>query len=374
MTDNKIHDPGSSGYISITAEILSMDFMAEIRELAFTTKQPDFNEFLQRFENYATYLRSHKKLGNPIPALLKASNDTRIIYTSTNSRFIWDAFSTAHLAACCELFNGSKIYGKQLSPIPLNNLAQQFLAPYQSASKEKIYEVVRKLHSMDTVRTIQLLRSLNLFTRKTSSILQLALGAGVGTKDMLSLHQMPVIKREELKGETVYSFHVNQEHVKHIVITDLDESHDSLYESYNRQKTPETFAVTSDMMSFLKNLPNHKFKKRNLVSAIRIDHRMIPDVPGFLGLLSKSIDNNCDLIMSMGAGNTEDEFRGRIEKLAEIFTALELAKLQPVLLKMHEPGTLEEQHSSLRFGNPSNSTYQILYCSLRKTQLSKTFS
>ena len=374
MTDKQIHDPGLSGYISITAEILSIDFMAEIRELSFATRQPGFNIFLQRFEHYSSYLRSHKKLGNPIPALLKASNDTRIIYTSTDSRFIWDAFLTAHIAACCELFNGSKIYGNQLSPAPLNDLAQQFLAPYKNASREKIYEVVRKLHSMDTVRTMQLLRSLNLITRKTSGFLQLALGAGSGTKDMLALHKTPAIKREELRGEVVYSFNVNQEHVKHIVITDLEESYNALYESYNQQKTPSTFAISADMMDLLEELPNHNFKKRNLVTAIRIDHRMIPDVPAFLGLLSKSIDDNCDLIMSMGAGNTEDEFRGRIEKLTEIFTALEFAKLQPVLLKMHEPGTLEEQHSSLRFGNPSNSTYQILYCSLRKKQLSKAFT
>lgn len=374
MSNSQIRDPGLSGYISTTADILKTDFMAEIRELSVATEQDGFNELLMRFYDYPSYLRSRKKLGNPLPTLLKATKGSRIIDTSTTSQFVWDSLYTAHLAACCEIFNGSQIYKEQFSPDALIALAHEFLSPYMNANETEIYKVTLKLHSMDTVRTMHALRSLNLISRKTNSVLQLALGAGPGTKDMFALHRTPYIKVSEKYNKNVCNFSIKQEYVKHIVITDLDQSHEDIYHTYNEQATPLAYAISADMMDLLNDLPSLGLQKRNLVTAIRIDHRMIPDVPAFLGILSKSINENCDLVMSMGAGNTPDEFRGRIEKLSEIFIALEYANLQPVLLKLHGPGSLEEQHSSLKFGNPSNSTYQILYCSLRKSQLSKAFA
>ncbi len=253
-------------------------------------------------------------------------------------------------------------------------MAQHFISSYQSASKEDISRIGDKLHSMDTVRNMQLLRSLGLIQRKTSTFQQLALGAGVGTKDMYALHRIPEIATSKSPDGTSYAFWVIQEYVEHIVITDLDQSRLELYSKYNQQSTPPALAICADMMDMLRDLPERQLKKRNLVTAIRIDHRMLPDVPGFLGLLSRNIDEQCALVMSMGAGNNVDEFTGRINKLAEVFDALEHAGLQPVLLKMHGPGTLSEQHASLRFGNPSSSTFQILYCNLRKKMLHKTYA
>ena len=72
---------------------------------------------------------------------------------------------------------------------------------------------------------------------------------------------------------------------------------------------------------------------RNLVTALRIDHRMISDVPGFFGKLGKCMSNDCDFILSIGAGDTRDDFNGRVRLVKGIFTALVDAGLRPVLFK-----------------------------------------
>ena len=47
-------------------------------------------------------------------------------------------------------------------------------------------------------------------------------------------------------------------------------------------------------------------------------------MPGFLSLLTPCLSEECDFIASVGAGDTIEDFIGRMEKIAEFFTGTEI--------------------------------------------------
>ncbi len=110
---------------------------------------------------------------------------------------------------------------------------------------------------------------------------------------------------------------------------------------------------------------------RNFIAALRTDHLMLPDVEGFLQRLSLIIEQTADLIITIGAGYTTDEFRGRVTKMDEIFDSLREKNLSPIRIILHGDGTFEEQRNNPGFGQISTSTYEIIYCKLDQRELNQ---
>lgn len=108
---------------------------------------------------------------------------------------------------------------------------------------------------------------------------------------------------------------------------------------------------------------------RNFIAALRIEHLMLPDVEGFLQRLSMVIEQTADLIITIGAGYTTDEFRGRVTKMDEIFNSLKGKSHNPIRIILHGDGTFEAQRSNPHFGQLSISTYEIIYCKLDRRKL-----
>ncbi len=108
---------------------------------------------------------------------------------------------------------------------------------------------------------------------------------------------------------------------------------------------------------------------RNFIVALRIDHLMLPDVEDFLRRLSLIIEQTADFFITIGAGYTTDEFRGRVMKMGEIFHSLREKGLNPIRIILHGGGTFEEQRNNPYFGQLSLSTYEIIYCKLDRHKL-----
>ena len=102
-----------------------------------------------------------------------------------------------------------------------------------------------------------------------------------------------------------------------------------------------------------------------------MEHRMIPDLTHFFKKLIPLISKDCDLIFTIGLGEDMSDFRARTELVRNLYDFLKQAKLKPVILKMHEDGSYEHQQASIKFGHPILATYQILYCKLNPSLLSK---
>ena len=162
---------------------------------------------------------------------------------------------------------------------------------------------------------------------------------------------------------------------KNIVVSDNDPQRRELYLSLNKVKNQNIIGLNIDAYDALTKLPEleklHNIGSRNLIVALRIDHRMFPDIYRLFKLISLSMDQSADLIITMGSGHTLDEFEGRINKIKEIFEYLKTLKLEPTLIKLHNEGTLEQQRSSNSFSLATITTYQILHCKLKKKILQK---
>ena len=100
---------------------------------------------------------------------------------------------------------------------------------------------------------------------------------------------------------------------------------------------------------------------------------MIPDAGELLQHLCPIIDDDCDFILSIGAGDTPDAYQRRLNVVNDMFAKLEEAQLEPVLFRLHLGGSVQQQGSSIQFGSIAASSYEILYCRLNREALAKIF-
>lgn len=330
-------------------------------------------EYLGRVSNYIDFKKkvTEKKYRKNINKLVKKSG---VINIGKQSDFFTDALLTAHLAVCCELFRGIKLPLDRLKPENVDFILENILGKYKTVDQgdEALKLLDHKLHSIDAFRTIQILKALGLYTRESNDVTQLSLGVGSGSKDLTSVHLEPDLKT---LSENIVDFRVSQQHAKDVILVDGDPQRNKLFEELSNNPDYPIVAINDDAFNVLSRLPDILKEKglclRNTVIALRIDHRMIPDVKEFIRLITNSIDDVSDLIVTIGSGFNLDDYKGRTTVIQSMYDLLQRIGLDPVLLKLHGQGTLEEQWNKHAFGLKSMTTYQILYCKLKKNILIK---
>jgi hypothetical protein len=357
-------------------EQFATEYMTEIRDLVKAAESPEFDRLVERFSNYPEYLASRRALDpSPIDRVMAASAGTGVVDLARKklSEEIHEALLMAHMAACCHLLHSSRLARSQFQRQVLVGLAQQFVQSCQGKPEDYRMRMVGKFHTMDTVRIMQLLRVLGLVTRPSQDMVQLGMGAADGTRDVLSIHLMPDIQVSSAQGGPFLSLRAEKRLPAEAIIVDADPVYAEQYEKLNEDPSNNVTAYNCDTMQALEAVSRNMARKRNFVTCLRIDHRMIPDAEAFLKQLAPCIDDDCDFVLSIGAGDTLDDFKGRVDTVAELFKALQGANLRPVLFKLHGPGSLGQQWRSLLFGNARASSYQILYCRLSGKVLGAAF-
>jgi len=354
---------------------IGMSYLAEVRELIHVVERPDFEQLLTCLADYAFYLAtsSTDRLGHKL--VVESAPDERIFDVATTTQTqVLKALAMAQLAACCYLLHGSRIKRQQLCRDALEMMAEQFVESLASKSDEYLKRIDHKFHVMDSIRSMQLLRVLGLVTRSTHEIYQIGFGSADGTRDVLGLHLIPSIRQVTSDKSVMLELSIDKQLVSNIIITDSNPLYAEQYDELNNDSSNNITAINQDTMTVLKHMAGATDVSRNLVTALRIEHRMIPDVYEFLAQLGKYVTHECDFMLSIGAGDTCDDFRGRIICVNELFSALEDAGMRPFLFKFHDSGDIEHQWASLKYGNPSASTYQLLYCRLNGAALVDSFN
>lgn len=337
-------------------------------------------ELLDRFRDYDRYLRVARKKNAGGKCLRQVFGENSDIWMEGNGKPYDDFLFTTHLAACCELLNGLRIPQNNISRQAfLNTLVDlEALAKNRGTTLED--EINVRFHSMDAVRTMQILRYLGLVTKNTDHFKQLSLGAGSGIKDIRSLHLIPRVKSVEFASGAAHNakallFEVSLGCVSDIVIADGDQQHAHYYEELRQLQKPKVLTYIEDLFSTLDRLPSelekHGWEKRNLLVALRIDHRMIPDVEAFFRQTSSVIEDGADFIITIGSGHNLEEFEGRLKKLDEITSFLKELGMRPVRIRMHKNGSLAEQFQRNLFGISGGVTYEIIHCKLDKAKLKR---
>lgn len=348
--------------------------MAEFTALEAVTKSAEFPEIIKRLRNYPAFLRSRAKLADPMKMILDASKGSRIIEVASMTPAVRELMYTAHFAACCILLDGYRLDLNKLRTSSILPMMQQKLASSFEADSKQLPVITQRMVGMDATRTIQLLRVFGLITRQSSEMYQIGLGAGNGEKDINFVHTIPSIR---LKGKSVsqkIAFGSSLKQVADIIINDLDPMHQDKFEQLSKDTSKSVTGYVSDTHELLKKLASSDIRKRNLVTCLRIEPAMIPDAGELLRNLHPIIDESCDFVLTIGAGDTPDAYQRRLDVVNDMFARLEEAQLKPVLFRFHLGGNIQQQGSSIQFGSIAASSYETLYCRLNKEALAKIFS
>ena len=109
-----------------------------------------FSELLHAYQQEADGLATIAQLTHQSSTKLisKLSRSTGIIDTSSNSPILRYIFYSAHIAACCELFNGSIIPAQYLTLANISTWVEEILGPYKNADDEQIEKISSKLQCL----------------------------------------------------------------------------------------------------------------------------------------------------------------------------------------------------------------------------------
>ena len=349
-------------------------YLSELREMNRATQLPVFSQVFKNLQNYENYLRSRRKIKAPMRAIVEASNGSRIINVRQLTPFFTECIFTAHYAACCILNKGRSYLLSDFSNGMLIEEAQKYINGPEVATQDNRRAVLHSINNMDAVRTIQLLRAVGLVTRNSKAMRQLALGAAGGLKDIYYIHAIPSIAVSKANNVDSVSFDYEFQKAGDVIVSDSDPRFEQNYKDYANDTSQSVTGYIDDTMSLLTELATKNIQKRNLITMLRIEPAMITNTRDLLMGLAPLIDDSCDFVFSIGAGDSLEAYQQRIDVTAELFADLEKAKLQPVLFQMHHGGSAIEQGQSLQFGSMAASSFEILYCRLNAKALRKAFS
>lgn len=337
-----------------------------------------FNKILPALIDYETFLKDRKGSFNNKKLIKKLSSRSSTIEVINNPKFR-EILAMAHLAVCCELFDGWNISTQHTQQPGFNAYIKQILEKaITSAEQRKI--LTTRVENSDAARTMHILRLLGLITTPSEKFRQISFGAEFGNREIDGLHMMPVIEQQvdmtsiAAASNQKLSFKKQIHKPEHVVLVDINPNLEKIYDIYTNN-VESVIALNKGaeeaMCELAEMTDRNELLPLNLVASIRIDHRMIPDVKRFFHYLTPLLDETADFIFSIGAGYTVEEFQGRKKAMREIKNFLTLCGLKPISIVMHGGNSLEEARKSPAFGHISFTTYEIVYCKLIRKNLMK---
>jgi len=352
-------------------------FYSDAEGLSSIYNSGKFVKILEYFKDYESFITNRYKEINPNKLVKKFSNDTGIINTSTSENELREIFCIAHVASCCAIFSEWKIPYSSLDKEELHKIITNNLLPSEGLSKQDIRFLGNRLGLSDTIRSIQILRLLGLFKNKSSNIRQISFAAGAGYRDMRGFHPTPVITKNSnalnLAEKETLNFQLEQVEPETLVLVDNNTLLKERYDQLTKDNPGKILGIVDDADKAISAMPKifeeNNWLPFNCIVGIRIDHRMIPDVKKFITSLIPIMDDTADLIISVGSGDKIEDFIGRKAVMKKIFDYLKNKKLSPVKITMHGGDTIEEQFSSPSFGASNFTTYELLYCKLKRKKL-----
>ena len=379
------HESPVSGRFVDSAYKLEADgFGAICTSSIFSNILPHFRDY----ENYLAELRQSPVRQKIVRNLLKKN---RIVSAEAPTRELAEIFCISQVGACCELFQGKKIPISELNRKGMRLLVQQGMVSLRdippipleippdqySDQQRELLAALNVIQNLDTIRVAQVVRQLGLVSVKSDSIRQLSFVAGNGYRDLFAIHTVPRILLEDSSSGGILNFDILKKQATHAVLINGDPIYADHFAFLNQDQEGKVLALNMDVGQALDVLLTKQGEsglgQPNLVTGLRIDERVIPNVGDFLRQVTAVIGQSADLFLTMGAGNNQFEFEGRLRYFDDLFTALSRAELKPVRILMHKQGSLEEQRNGPFFGNIEYSTYQILHCKLFRKKLENNF-
>tara|TARA_B100000959_G_C14982773_1_gene624236 strand:- start:2332 stop:3471 length:1140 start_codon:yes stop_codon:yes gene_type:complete len=378
---------GENQWASASGQLVADAYLREADGFGAIAARPAFRRMLLSFTDYEAHLCQINKDSIHQEKIRKLLQVGATLDTSKPTPELVEIFCEAQIAVCCELFRGKNISASQMNREGMRLLARQAaskvidipaiaeeLSPADySESQKDLLDALNHVGNLDTLRVMQVTRSLGLIAVRPDSVRQLSLGAGNGYRDLYGIHAVPKITIQSLSKGDVFAFNVIDRVTANTVLIDNDPMLARHYDKLNADQGGKILAMNMDANRALQELQNKQqdlgLGSRNLVAGLRIDHRMIPDAGEFLRLISAVIDSSADMLLTIGAGNNLAEFESRIRCFDALSKLLKSRGMEPIRIKLHGPGSSNDQRRLLNFGNLEYASYQILYCELLRKKL-----
>ena len=359
-------------------EILNA-YKAEADGFGVILESDKFPDMLSNFENYTSFLKNKNRQTKSTKLIKILSKGTGVIDLATNSNpLLKEILYYAQVAVCCELFHGWKIPAQSITRSNMREYVQQAFSKNTKISNSNLSDPINRYHRADASRTIQILRLLGLITISSENIRQISFAAGDAERDIDGIHMMPVIKkyRDTLTNNgnnTLLEFSCDMPRPNSLILIDNDPKQNKRYAKFNEIYKEWILALNNDAENAMEKIPSLRQQKNwkpcNFVAGIRIDHRMVPDVSRFMSKLAANLDASADFVFSIGAGHDLEDYHGRIIVMGKLFDYLKQRGMSPVRINMHGAGDVEQQRLTPSFGYSPYTTYEIIYCKLKKKKL-----
>lgn len=380
MTSKSIKEFGITS-LDEAFKIAFNGYASEIDLLVRLVHSDSIMKLLPAILDYSQFLsRGKRKIFGTNPLELVCNSDGVIGGVNTRPR-AEELFTCANLVACCYLFSNWTI--------PLGSLERSRVAQYcqlaishiggDAAARTSL--LGQRLNSSDAGRVIHTLKILGLIDADSTRYKQLSIGASDGMRDREAIHQMPIL-RPMVEGEPRFTaktrwkklppilFGIQPARVEDIVLVDINPKHKEHYEWLNTTEKGRVLALNQDAGEALENLSakieGGHVRPRDLVVLFRMEPVVMPDVDGFLDAVGDVIDEKADLVITIGAGESTEEFELRLRKMDEIADSLLKRGMKPVRIKWYHGNTTEEQRNKPLFGSVGYASYEILYCKLHR--------
>ena len=354
-----------TSFISLNPKELISAYMSEIHPLEEILKQPNAPDILNNIINYRDYMDSKSQMRKTVTSMLDELNDGNPCINILDSKqSLKNIIATAHFAGCCIILEKLRLDKHKLEEGSFVTYLEEYLSKLDLKSPTINSNYARRLHGVDTVRVVQLLRGMGLITRDNRHMIQLGLGAATGIRDIVYTHTEPVAIIESCAHGDQIRFSSMHKQAKEVIVTDLDERHLSTYKQFPLDSSFNAYGYVGNTLELMDKLKAINIPKRNLVTIFRLEPAMIPNPEEFFVHLQPLLAKQCDFIMTIGLGDSPSAFEARINAIKTIHSYLESSGLEPITIKLHPEGTILEQARSLQYGNPNIASYELIYCQL----------
>lgn len=325
------------------------------------------------FEDFPAFYRRWRKTLHPAQLLPKAADPAGMLISPQNLRDDpkWAEISRlAQIAGACRVFHGWELPVTDLKSNRFEEYVEQRLRRLLDTRGDAAESALAGLQVGDALRVISLLALAGMIAPDHRDWRQLSLAASAANKELEGIHSIPrmVPGEHSNRSRPTIQFDTRVELPLNVVLIDNAPGVAKLYEWFNTARPHQVLAINEDFDVAMKGLPallhERDFGLRNAIAGIHIDHRMIPDPGAFIASLRPVLEERASVLLSVGAGDTLEDFDGRIAVMEALAGQLAARGLHPVRLRLFEGESRDVQRSQPIFGLPPLATFEVLYCSL----------
>lgn len=246
--------------------------------------------------------------------------------------------------------------------------------PDRNMSRDDWNALLATLLATQTMRCILYLRFLGRFDQAPEETVHLGLGASGGGNERFGVYTVPLFKPNTASG--ILTFDAGLDPPKRLYLVDRDpageqsivdqftQSTDPIHQAFARMTT----AITADGIAVLD--PTNFDQQPTLVTAFRLAPELLPDERAdkqFLARLATVIDEQADLIMTIGAGHNDSEWNDRIATIQRMYSLLGQIGYEPFFVDL----TSGNSRTEPLWGLYEYTHHKLLHCKLDRNHLAQ---